>query len=78
MLIDTKAYILRELIDDLLLYILFFSMNRQGTVRRRVLFIAVFFPITFLVALYSDISNVIPILSGYFILKEKKKMTICY
>lgn len=72
-LIDTKAYILRELIDDLLLYILFFSMNRQGTVRRRVLFIAVFFPITFLVALYSDISNVIPILSGYFILKEKKE-----
>lgn len=73
MLIDTKAYILRSLIDDLLFFVIFFSINRQGTARRRAMFIAIFLPITFLIELYSDISDVIPILSGYFILKIKNK-----
>lgn len=73
LLIDTKAYILRSLLDDLLFYVLFFSINRQGTVRKRVIFILFFLPITFLVELYSDISDVIPILSGYYILKVKKE-----
>ena len=73
MLIDTKAYILRSFIDDTFFYVLFFSISQQGTKKRRAVFISIFLIMTFLVELYSGLSDIIPILASYFILKVKGK-----
>lgn len=74
MTIDTKAYILRSLVDDILFYVLFFKINKQGTKKKRLLFIMIFLPTTFFVELYSGLSDIIPILSGYIILKLKREI----
>ncbi len=71
--IDTKAYLLRSFVDILFFYILFLSVNKQGSIKRRLLVVIFVLPITFIVQLFSGLSDIIPILLGYIILKTKGK-----
>lgn len=71
--IDTKAYILRSFADILIFFILFLSVNKQGTKMKRAIMVLIFVPTTFIVQLFSGLSDIIPILAGYLFLKPKGK-----
>lgn len=71
--IDTKAYILRSFVDILFFYILFLSVNKHGTIQKRLLVAVFVLPVTFIVQLFSGFSDIIPILLGYVFLKTKGK-----
>lgn len=71
--IDTRAYLLRLFVDILFFYILFLSVNKQGTIKKQILVVMFGLPITFIVQLFSDFSDIIPILLGYLLLKNRGK-----
>jgi len=71
--IDTKAYILRMIVDILNYYLLFVLINYSWIKKKKFLLWTVFIPITFFVQIYTNFADFIPVVSGYLIFKTKKR-----
>ncbi|CAD5897714.1 putative piscicolin 126 histidine kinase [Carnobacterium maltaromaticum] len=75
-IIDTKAYLLRMLVNIFILYFLILYITKDEAKPRKYVKILVLIPITFFVELFTDFSDLVPMLSSYFFLKEKGKKEI--
>ncbi|MGG5329470.1 sensor histidine kinase [Enterococcus sp. AZ163] len=71
--IDTKAYILRMFLSSFYFYGIFFSLYRGIPLRKKMILLLVLLPITFLVEVFSDFSDVLTIVGCYYLLKSKNK-----
>ena len=75
-IIDTKAYLLRMLLNIFILYFLILFITKDEAKPSKYVKILVLIPITFFVELFTDFSDLVPMLSSYFLLKEKGKKEI--
>lgn len=83
--INTKAYILRMIVDLFYLYGLLFYINKNDYTKKKLAIIFIFLPITFISQLFSGLADMIPILSSYLLLKRNgkfnhillNKLTLC-
>ena len=73
--IDTKAYILRMFVENLFFFILLFMINTRAD-KKSYLLLSLLIPITFFVELYTDIADIIPVIGGYFIFKNKRESNV--
>jgi len=70
-IIDTKPYILRMVTDILYFYSFFLLTNYSKKNKINFVKWSLFIPITFLLQTVSELGNIVPIISGYWLLKEK-------
>lgn len=70
-IIDTKAYILRMTIATLFYYVTFFSIYREGTIKKKLILFFIFFPCTFLANIFTGFADILPVFSSYLFLKRK-------
>ncbi|GEL66775.1 sensor histidine kinase [Marinilactibacillus psychrotolerans] len=69
-IIDTKAYLLRMLINIFIFYFLIFFVTKDEATISKYSKVIVLIPITFFIELFTDFSDLIPIISSYFFLRE--------
>lgn len=72
--IDTRAYILRMFLELFFFYGSFFNFYKKISIKRQILIIILFVPLTFFTQIFlGSFADIIPILGCYFFLKQPKK-----
>lgn len=72
--IDTKAYIVRMIMDIINFYLLFFLISDCWKNKKKSLSVLFFIPLTFFVQIFTEVGDIVPILGSYLVLKTKGKV----
>ena len=72
--IDTKAYIVRMIMDIINFYLLFFLISDCWKNKKKFLSVLFFIPLTFFVQIFTEVGDIVPILGSYLVLKNKGKV----
>lgn len=72
--IDTKAYIVRMVMDIINFYLLFFLISDCWKNKKKFWSVLFFIPFTFFVQIFTEVGDIVPILGSYLVLKTKGKV----